>query len=631
MSVEVSARPNALANAIERARRHLLDLQNPAGWWKGELESNVTIEAEDLFLRRYLGILDRGTAERTARWIRSRRQPDGTWTNYHGGPPDLHTTTEAYVALRLAGDQPDDARMRETAAWIRERGGVEATRSFTRIWLSLNGWWSWHDLPAMPPEVMLLPAWWPLNIYDFACWARQTYVALTIIRSQQPVRPAPFPIDELHTHRTPPTDYSLRSWSGLFNQVDRVLRWYEKRPLRWLREAALNHAEAWIVRRQERDGSWGGIQPPWVNSILALTLRGYPLDHPVIARALEGLDSFTIDDGHMRRLEACQSPVWDTALAIIALTDAGTPDNDAAIVRAADWLLEQEVRTPGDWAVRRPGLQLGGWAFEFANDNYPDIDDTAEVGLALRRVRHPDSGRLDAALVRARGWIEGMQSRNGGWGAFDADNTNTLCREPSFRDFGEVIDPPSADVTGRALHFLAQESALGTETARRGLDWLRAEQESDGSWFGRWGANHIYGLSVVVPTLVAAGAPTSDPALRRAAAWLEAHQNADGGWGEDLRSYDDPAWIGRGASTASQTAWALMALLEADVDSPAIARGVKYLLRTQREDGTWDEELYTGTGFPGAFYIRYHLYRLVFPLMALGRYAKKVGRDEGDM
>ena len=397
-------------------------------------------------------------------------------------------------------------------------------------------------------------------------------MALTVIPSHQPARPAPFPIDELRTYNPTLMDYSLRSWSGLFNQVDRVLRWYEKRPLRWLREAALNRAEAWIVRRQERDGSWGGIQPPWVNSILALTLRGYPLDRPTIARALEGLDSFTIDDGHMRGLEACQSPVWDTALAIIALTDAGTPDNDACLIQAADWLLEQEVRTPGDWAVRRPGLQLGGWAFEFANDNYPDVDDTAEVGLALRRVRHPDSGRLDAALVRARGWIEGMQSRNGGWGAFDADNTNTLCRKPSFRDFGEVIDPPSADVTARALHFLAQEGALGTDTAQSGLSWLRREQETDGSWFGRWGANHIYGLSVVIPALVAAGAPTSDPALRRAVAWLEAHQNADGGWGEDLRSYDDTAWIGRGASTASQTAWALMALLEADAESPAVAR-----------------------------------------------------------
>ena len=631
MSVELSARPNALANAIERASRHLLDLQNLSGWWKGELESNVTIEAEDLFLRRYLGILHRGTAERTARWIRSRRQRDGTWTNYHGGPPDLHTTTEAYVALRLAGDAPDDARMRQTAAWILEQGGVEATRTFTRCWLALNGWWSWDDVPAMPPEVMLLPSWWPLNIYDFASWARQTYVALTVIRSHQPARPAPFPIDELRTYRTPPMDYSLRSWAGLFNQVDRLLRWYEKRPLGWLREAALNRAEAWIVRRQERDGSWGGIQPPWVNSIIALALRGYPLDHPVIARALEGLDSFTIDDGQTRRLEACQSPVWDTALAIVALNDAGMPDDDASLIRATDWLLDQEVRVRGDWSVRRPHLAPGGWAFEFGNVNYPDVDDTAEVGLALRRVCHPEPERVDAALVRARCWVEGMQSRNGGWGSFDADNTNTLCREPSFRDFGEVIDPPSADVTARTLHFLALDNALDTEVARRGLAWLRAEQETDGSWFGRWGANHIYGLSVVVPALVAAGVPTGDPALRRAAAWLEAHQNADGGWGEDLRSYEDPAWIGRGASTASQTAWALMALLEADQDSPAVARGVEYLVSTQRGDGTWNEELYTGTGFPRAFYIKYHLYRLVFPLMALGRYAKKVGRDEDGM
>jgi len=570
MSVEVSARPSALSNAIERARRYLLGLQSPEGWWKGELESNVTIEAEDLFLRRYLGILDTGTTERTARWIRTRRQADGTWANFHGGPPDLHTTTEAYVALRLAGDQPDDAHMRQTAAWIRQQGGVEATRTFTRFWFALNGWWSWDDVPAMPPEVMLLPPWWPLNIYDFACWARQTYVALTIVRSHEPVCPAPFPIDELRTHRMPPLDLSLLTWTGVFNHVDRLLRWYQKRPIGWLRKVALSRAEAWIVRRQERDGSWGGLPPACVNSIIALTLRGYPLDHPMIARALDGLDTFTIDDGHTRRLEACQSPVWDTAMAIEALSDSGTPGDDARLIQAADWLLDQEVHVKGDWSVRRPHLAPAGWAFEFANDNYPDVDDTAEVGLALRRVDHPDPDRVDAALVRARGWLEGMQSRNGGWGAFDAG-----C--------------------------------------------------------GRRGANHICGRRVVVPVLVAAGTPTSDPALRRAVAWLEAHQNADGGWGEDLRSYEDPAWIGRGASTASQTAWALLALLEADAESPAIQPGVDYLIRTQREDGNWDEDLYTGTGFPGAFYINYHLYRLLFPLMALGRYASKAGRDEDGM
>ena len=288
MSVEVSAPPNALANAIERARRHLLALQDPEGWWKGELESNVTIEAEDLFLRRYLGILDPGTTERTARWIRSRQRADGTWANFRGGPPELSTTTEAYAALRLAGDRPEDAHMRRAAGWVRAHGGIEATRVFTRIWLALNGWWSWDDLPAMPPEVMLLPRWSPLTIYDLACWARQTCVALTVVRSRQPVRPAPFPIDELRTYRTPPTDYSLRTWAGRFAQLDRLLRWYEQRPVGWLREMALSRAEAWIVRRQERDGSWGGIQPPWVNSILALTLQGYPLDHPVIARAWKG-------------------------------------------------------------------------------------------------------------------------------------------------------------------------------------------------------------------------------------------------------------------------------------------------------------------------------------------------------
>ncbi len=624
MTTAVDARPAAL-RAIAAASDHLRGLQDPAGWWKGELETNVTIEAEDIFLRRCLGILDPGQAQRTARWIRSRQQPGGAWANFHQGTPDLSTTVEAYAALRLVGDAPQAEHMRRAAAWVTANGGLEAARVFTHMWLALNGWWSWDDTPALPPELLLLPAWVPLNIYDFGCWARQTIAALTIVRAHKPVRAAPFPLDELRTHRMPRVERSFGSWRGLFGWLDLILRRYEKRPLGWLRAAALDRAEAWIVRRQERDGSWGGIQPPWVNSILALTLRGYPLDHPVIVRALEGLDAFTIDDDAGRRLEACQSPVWDTALALLALADAGAPANDPALVRAADWLLDQEVRVRGDWAVRRPDLTPSGWSFEFANVNYPDVDDTAVVGLALRRVAHPNPDRLEAALQRARGWVEGMQSADGGWGAFDADNVNELCCQPPFCDFGAVVDPPSADVTAHALEFLAAEDALHTRAARRGLAWLRREQEADGAWFGRWGANYVYGLGAALPALAAAGASPSDPAMRRAVHWLAAHQNHDGGWGEDMRSYDDPAWAGRGQSTASQTAWALLALLAAGDRGPAVQRGVQFLVDTQRPDGTWDEDLYTGTGFPGAFYINYHLYRLVFPLMALGRYARGTG------
>ncbi|HSS09287.1 MAG TPA: squalene--hopene cyclase, partial [Acidimicrobiales bacterium] len=390
-------------------------------------------------------------------------------------------------------------------------------------------------------------------------------------------------------------------------------------PPKWpLRRFAVSRAERWILRRQEADGSWGGIQPPWVYSLLALHLQGYPLDHPALRAGLQGLDRFTVSDARGRRLEACQSPVWDTALALIALSDAGVDSDDPALSTAAEWLLEEEIRVAGDWAVRRPKLVPGGWAFEFANDNYPDIDDTAEVVLALRRANVGE-----AACRRAVTWTLGMQSRGGGWGAFDVDNVSRLPAALPFCDFGEVTDPPSADVTAHVLEMLAVEPGVDPQVISQAVTWLSDQQEADGSWFGRWGANYVYGTGAAVPALVAAGVKPEDDRIRRAVRWLEAHQNSDGGWGEDLRSYDDPAWRGRGESTPSQTAWAILALLAADERGrDSTARGIRYLVETQTPEGSWDEPWFTGTGFPGDFYINYHLYRLVFPLMALGRYTR---------
>ncbi|WP_371618856.1 squalene--hopene cyclase [Streptomyces sp. NBC_00454] len=623
------APPGPLRDAHEataRAVRNLLDRQDEAGWWKGDLETNVTMDAEDLLLRQFLGILDEATTHAAGLFIRAEQQSDGTWATFHGGPPDLSATIEAYVALRLAGDDPGAPHMARASAWIRAHGGIAGARVFTRIWLALFGWWNWDHLPELPPELVFLPPWVPLNIYDFGCWARQTIVPLTVVSALRPVRPAPFALDELHTDARNPNPVKrlapLASWGGAFQRMDKALHVYRRFAPRRLRKAAMASAGRWIVERQENDGCWGGIQPPAVYSVIALHLLGYDLRHPVMRAGLESLDRFAVwrADG-ARMIEACQSPVWDTCLAAIALADAGLSPDHPALVKAADWMLGEEIVRSGDWAVRRPGLAPGGWAFEFHNDNYPDIDDTAEVVLALRRVKHPDPARLEAAIARGVSWNLGMQSKNGAWGAFDADNTSPLPNKLPFCDFGEVIDPPSADVTAHVVEMLAVEGKAGDARTRRGIAWLLAEQEPDGGWFGRWGTNYVYGTGSVVPALTAAGFAPSHPAIRRAVGWLESVQNEDGGWGEDQRSYKDPSWAGKGPSTASQTAWALMALLSAgEREGDAVRRGIAYLVGTQRADGTWDEPYFTGTGFPWDFSINYHLYRQVFPLTALGRY-----------
>jgi squalene-hopene/tetraprenyl-beta-curcumene cyclase len=603
--------------ALERAIEYARSLQAPEGWWKGELETNVTMDAEDLMLREFLGIRDPGATERAAVWIRDHQRDDGSWSLFEGGPADVSTTVEAYVALRLAGDPPEAEHMRTAAALVRDLGGIEDSRVFTRVWLALFGAWPWERLPALAPEMMFLPKWAPLNIYDFACWARQTIVPLTIVFAHRPQRPLPFGLEELHSAQPAAPRAPSSPRARALTVLDRALHGFHRVAPRTLREVAMARAERWIVRRQEADGGWGGIQPPWVYSLIALHLRGYPLDHPVMRAGFEGLDAFTIADERGRRIEACQSPVWDTALATVALGDAGVAPDDPMLVSAADWLLGEQVLVSGDWAVRRPGLEPGGWSFE--NDNYPDLDDTAEVVLALRRVAHPDGERVERAIARAVSWAEGMQDSSGGWAAFDAENTSQLVRELPFCDFGEVIDPPSADVSAHVLEMLAEVGRADTPEARRGLTWLSAEQEPGGSWFGRWAVNHVYGTGAAVPALIAAGVPAADARIRRAVHWLEEHQNDDGGWGEDVRSYTDPAWVGRGASTASQTAWALLALHAAGERSAAVERGVAWLVGAQRADGGWDEPQYTGTGFPSDFSINYHLYRLVFPIMALGR------------
>ena len=583
-----------LDRAVEKATERLLELQHPDGWWVGELESNATMIAEHLFWLHVLGLRDADTDRRLANDLLARRRDDGTWSNWWEGPADLSTTIESYVALRMAGVDVGE----ETLAYIRREGGIPRSRVFTKCFMALLGQWPWQRIVPIPPEMILLPPSAPFSIYNFACWARQTVVPLSVVWALRPVRAAGIDLDEIGARpgetKPPPRPSNVR-------------------------RRALAAAEAWVKDRQEADGSWGGIQPPWVWSIVMLAALGRGFEDKTLRRAVEGWGSFMVEDGERLRPEACQSPIWDTGLAVIALRAAGVPADHPQLQRAGEWLLGEEVTVEGDWAIRRPDLAPGGWAFEFENDLYPDVDDTAVVAIALREL-----GMGDDAVRRGLDWVAGMQSASGGWGAFDADNSSYWLYKLPFCDFGYVIDPPSEDVSAHALEALAPESGYD-DVVSRGLDYLVEEQQWDGSWWGRWGVNHVYGTGAALPALEACGFDPQHPVVRKAVAWLDSVQQAGGGFGEDIRSYHETTMRGRGVATASQTAWALLGYVAAGEGNGASAgRAADYLCAEQAANGDWSEQHYTGTGFPTDFMIRYHLYRLHFPLMALGRLRERL-------
>ncbi|HEY4771158.1 MAG TPA: squalene--hopene cyclase [Myxococcales bacterium] len=636
---------SAVDLVIQRAQGWFAREQSPEGFWWAELESNATMDAEYLLLTHFLGARDEERWRGVAQDIRRYQRDDGSWAMYHGAPGDLSTTIECYFALKLHGDSADAPHLARARAFIRARGGIACARTFTRIWLALFGQWSWDDLPAMPPELMLLPPRAPLSIYRFSSWARGTIVPLLLLMNDRPVRAIPESarLDELRVEGASgraPRDMLDR----VFLAIDRAVRSYDRLPLHPFRGRARKAAEEWILSHQEADGSWGGIQPPWVYSLMALHTLGHSLEHPALKKGLEGMHGRWMirrGDGSLR-VQACLSPVWDTGLALLATLESGVDSSESAVRRASEWLLREEIRVPGDWCVQVEGVEPSGWAFEFENDLYPDVDDTAVVLLALQRASAVDPQTRERALR----WVLAMQSRNGGWAAFDKDNTSRLPALLRFSDFGEMIDPPSADVTGHVIEMLGAFGLEGRHPAvARGLRYLYAEQEKEGSWFGRWGVNHVYGTGAVLPGLAAVGEDMDSLAVRRAVRWLADRQNQDGGWGETCASYVDREARGRGESTASQTAWALLGLIAAGrADSQGVHRGMRWLLERQLPDGDWEEESFTGCGFPGygtgeergarifegrelsaGFMIRYHLYRNCFPLLALGRYRAALG------
>jgi len=585
----------SLDEAIDRGTRRLLELQRPGGIWVGELESNVTMTAQHLFWHHVLGLRTPELDRRIANELMARMRDDGTWAIWFEGPPDLSTSIEAYVALRMAGVDPGAKAL----AYIRREGGAPKSRLFTKCFLALLDQWPWQRMVPIPPELVLLPPSAPFSIYNFACWARQTFVALSVAQSLRPVRPADVDLSAIGAIR------------GRTRPAGRPNA---------LRRRALARAEQWIRDRQEADGSWGGIQPPWVWGIVALAALGHGFDDPVLRKAVDGWQGFMVEDGDRLRPEACQSPVWDTGLAVVALRACGVPADHPQLKAAGAYLLGEEVTVKGDWAIRVPGLAPGGWAFEYENDLYPDVDDAAVIALALRGL-----GIGDAAVGRGLDWLVGMQSKRGGWGAFDVDNQAMWLYRIPFCDFGKVTDEPSADVTAHALETLGHEQGYDG-AIERGLRFLLDEQEADGSWFGRWGVNHLYGTGAALPALEACGVPADHPSVRRAVGWLDSVQQAHGGFGEDIRSYADPIWRGRASfATPSQTAWALTGYVAAgNAEVTSARRAADYLCHVQRDDGDWDEQHFTGTGFPLDFMIRYHLYRISFQLLALGRMRERL-------
>jgi squalene-hopene/tetraprenyl-beta-curcumene cyclase len=625
-----------LDQAIGKTQNYLLNRQSQEGYWVGELESDVSVSAGYIPMMRFMGVETLERERKVVHFLRTQQLADGGWASYPGGVGEVNVSVQAYIALKMAGISAQEPFMKRARELILARGGVERTHTFTKIMLAHFGQYAWQDLPTLPPELMLLPNSFPINIYDFASWARATIVALTIVMTYRPVCALPVSQGIQELYRTPapgnaggkskPSLQSrspgLFSWERFFLMTDRLLKLWERVPFKPGRRRALHKAERWIVDRQEADGGWGGIMLPWVYSLFALKSLGYANDHPVVARALAGLEGFIVEDDSVLRLQPAVSPVWDTALALIALRDSGLAADHPAAVKASRWLLGQQILTGGDWQVKNPHTEPGAWAFEFENDFYPDVDDSTIVPLALSMVRLPEDTARTRAIERGVRWTLSMQSSTGGWAAFDMNNNSEMLAHIPFADFMTPLDPSTVDVTAHVVELMGRLKYDQDHPAmRKALNYIWAEQKEDGSWFGRWGVNHIYGTAGVLIALREAQQDVQQERVRKAADWLKEHQHAEGGWGESCYSYEDPCFEGSCPSTASQTAWALLGLLAAgEEEHPAVARGIQFLLTQQRNDGGWDEELFTGTGFPCAFYLKYHLYPIYFPLMALARY-----------
>ncbi|QDT64962.1 terpene cyclase/mutase family protein [Calycomorphotria hydatis] len=675
----ISFSDDPLDAAIERTTDWMLSRQHPDGHWCGELEGDSILESEYFLLLTFLRRERTELAQGLAAEIRHRQESNGGWSLYPGGPVEISSSVKAYLALKIAGDRPDSAHMLRAKKAILAAGGVEKVNSFTRYYLALLGILEYRQCPAVPPELVLLPQWCPFNIYEMSSWSRTILVPLSLLWAHQPVRllPERWSIREIF-HRAPeelPTqmpldteegeavDQSDHFWRSFFSTVDATYKSLDRCHLIPFRSSAVKKAHEWMLERFQDSDGLGAIFPPMIWSVVGLKCLGYAEDSPEVLSQLGELERHSIREGERIRTQPCRSPVWDTAISTIALREAGVPTDSEPMWRATNWLLNQEVRNRGDWTLREKNVEPSGWCFEYNNAFYPDVDDTAMVLMALLNTFPMPEGQSwttelffaddtatdqqDFSIVSSshvstsealssvdemtpsleavrRGirWILAMQCRDGGWGAFDKDNTRELFTKVPFADHNAMIDPSTADLTARVLELFGMLGLpIDFPATQRALKFILDEQEHDGAWFGRWGVNYIYGTWQTIVGLKSVGYRIDSPEIERAANWLITHQQSNGGWGETPQTYDDPNLRGQGTTTASQTAWALMGLMAAgQQESDAVQRGIAYLLESQQPDGSWTEEEFTGTGFPKVFYLKYHYYRIYFPLMALGRY-----------
>ena len=627
-----SASPLSLA--VDRSVTCLLSRQAADGHWVGELQGDTILESEYIMLMAFLGRENDGRVECAARYILEQQQVHGAWSSYPDGPPDISVSVKAYFALKIAGYDADEPPLRQARAVIRSLGGAAACNSFSKFYLALLGQFPYANCPAVPPEMLLLPRWAYFNLYAVSSWSRTILVPLSLFYAHKPVRTLPPQrgISELflqppHTPLWPhPPTRRWLTWTNFFLVLDQAIKSVEKIGLGPLRAAAVRRAENWMLQHLTDSDGLGAIFPPMVYTVICLRCLGHGEDSPELQWALEQLEKLILAEEDTIRLQPCFSPVWDTALTLNALADAGVTPEHQAVVRGAQWLLEREVRRPGDWSVANPGLEPAGWFFEYRNGFYPDMDDTSMVLMALAKTGQAAKPEARPAVERALRWLLGMQNRDGGWAAFDRDiNREVLTRVP-FADHNAMLDPSCPDITARVLEALGHYG-FGTEhpQVQRALAYIEAAQTAAGCWPGRWGVNYLYGTWQVLTGLASVGFHPGHPLVQRAVAWLKEVQQAGGGWGESCRSYDDPSYAGQGTPTASQTSWALMGLIAAgEADSDAVRGGIAYLLATQKSDGGWTEEHFTGTGFPRVFYLKYHMYSLYFPLMALARFAQAI-------